>query len=503
MNGTLITYNEFITEVIKDYKETKGTNFPSDLINKAHESYRVYKIFKGTVICLGETYQSVVNVLERLGNKVEFVNILDSSEKVVLAGSGLSIYARFANNDDLSELLKRHKEHNVSWLNESKDFFCYAAFPILNELEKVTKPAFNERDRKFKGFMYYPDINELFGTMKGFREYLGIPEDAKRSVKVAVKKKEDVLVSKESETTLTFEELAHKLFTEGSVTVNDTDSNTIYKVNKESGKKVKKVNKANKVEKELAPTSKQLSEKSKISVGSVYADYNITKDGYRELALKGSNDWSRLTQDELLSILVYILHSEGSLLESVLLVTQLGCPSLDYYKERFSVSTWVELLALVGFDKSATQAKEVNKYDVSFFEYFSNGLDLLEDTNDINMYNKKFKEFSDNPNLYEPFPSMGKIKEKYGTYADALEVYYLNRYKLFSSSATSEEERTQKLVEEFELLGRPATRLSFISKYYNNGNSKKYIPLEIINRLYSSYESYYLAMCNALTAITV
>ena len=160
-------------------------------------------------------------------------------------------------------------------------------------------------------------------------------------------------------------------------------------------------------------------------------------------------------------ILVYVIHSECSLQESILIVTQLGCPSPEYYKERFNVSTWVELLTLVGFEKSSKQAKEVKQYDVNFFEYFSNGLNLLEDTNDINLYNKRFKEFSDNPSLYEPFPSMGKIKEKYGTYDDALEVYYLNRYKLFSSSATSEEERTNKLVAEFEQLGKTSNKVKF------------------------------------------
>ena len=106
MNASVITHNEFITEVIKDYIETKGTNFPKDLVRNAHEKYKLYKIFKGTLICLGETYQSVANVMERMGNSVEVVNYLDSTEKVVLKGSGLSIHSKFANNEELSEIIK-------------------------------------------------------------------------------------------------------------------------------------------------------------------------------------------------------------------------------------------------------------------------------------------------------------------------------------------------------------------------------------------------------------
>ena len=51
------------------------------------------------------------------------------------------------------KLLNKHKKTmTYLGLNESKDFFCYAAFPILNELEKITQTAFNRGSSKFSWF---------------------------------------------------------------------------------------------------------------------------------------------------------------------------------------------------------------------------------------------------------------------------------------------------------------------------------------------------------------
>ena len=292
--------------------------------------------------------------------------------------------------------------------------------------------------------------------------------------------------------------MADKLFSEGSITVNNevTEENFYYS-NCETFIGLPKV--VSEVVKEVQEPKVESLSKGNIAVGTVYEKYIVTKEEYRTMALRGSNDWSRLTSDELLSILVYVIHSEGSLQESILLLTQLGCPPIEYYKEYFKVTTWEDLLTLVGFEKLPKHLKELAQYDVTFFEYFSNGLELLVDLDDVSQYKKNFKELADNPSLHEPFPSMGKIKEKYGTYEEALTIYYLNQYKLFGSSATSEEDRLTRLVSEFNLLGRPATRLTYRSRYYTDGNSKKYIPLEIIDNLYYSYESYYLAMCKGLT----
>lgn len=414
--------------------------------------------------------------------------------------------------EDTNQILAKKKELGISfWEDASPDFLHAALVPILDRMVNVTSTEFQKVRSAYKvefnGLPHYSAITKVFGGWSNFVSYLNNDSDWNKNVSNAEPRRVKAKLrkgpfSKWTETSLA--KLAEELKKEKRVLIADNNFSvpvSLYITEKEAKQLYKKVL-------NLASTK-----------NSKYLKWR-----------------DALTPVQLLSLVTYFIDAKKSYRQADILNIKLNGMALPCQKFFFNTfGNWQETLNLMYFsvevpqkkkslsekikdlDKAnknvntVTQSKKeesvntVNTNTVNtkvnpnnltgpaFLSYFENGLNLLTDLNDEDSYINNLMDSK----LMETvsFPSLNVIESNYADFSDALNAYYLNKFKGFEFNS----ETGSQLVEEFIKLGKPQNKKEFNKAFFSNGNSKKFVPLNVILTSLSTYDFYfnYVTSCIA------
>lgn len=478
-----------------------NTRVPKSLIQEVMENkMKVLSNISYEDLLVSNKEETSVNVKEEVQAKendlatVTFVSDLHSNHTNVIQENEVA-------------LILAEKELNGTdfWINATPAFLYKGTMPILNKMSKQTSSEFQKvraaYKEEFAGLPYYNAIKTVFGGWSEFMLFLN-------------EQKENGTKKSPIRVTPSLEKCRSKNWYESDLA---------------------------KLKKELNSEPKSLIANGKFSVpSSLIISEKEVKSLYRKVvkAIVKSKPtqlpWRAvLTPKQVLSMVVYAMDKVGSSSHADISRENLdgfGIPSLTFFVK--ALGGWKETLKIMNVThnsvKSSSVEKAIERQSVSvtttkhseanikashpfstevvkpsvnpnnltgpaFLAYFENGLNLLTDLNDEDAYINNLMDSK----LMETvsFPSLNVIESNYADFSDALNAYYLNKFKGFEFNS----ETGSQLVEEFIKLGKPQNKKEFNKAYFSNGNSKKFVPLNVILTSLSTYDFYfnYVTSCIA------
>lgn len=405
------------------------------------------------------------------------------------------------NSTGVADILAQKKALGlVSWNKATPEFLYLALKPVLHKMSKLNSNEFQKARmgniEEFAGLPFYRSILAVFGGWSKFADFV-IKQQKKNS------KPQPTRVVPNLGRVRTVHWSASAL----------TD-----------------------LAKELKSEPKSLIANGKFSIPSCLIISEIeAKTYFNNVAAKASSKkpnhlpWaSVLTPKQILSLVALAIDKLETTKHKQLFSTDLEgfrIPSLTFFVKTFG--GWKDMLKLICITSNVndqlneSQSVSVTKPNLpvdnikashpfstevvkpsvnpnnvtgpAFLAYFENGLNLLTDLNDEDAYINNLMDSK----LMETvsFPSLNVIESNYADFSDALNAYYLNKFKGFEFNS----ETGSQLVEEFIKLGKPKNKKEFNKAFFSNGNSKKFVPLNVILTSLSTYDFYfnYVTSCIA------